>query len=80
MSIQYISDNKGKPTGVFIPIEEWNKLKQKYEGLKDVEDVGNIPEWQQDEVSQRLEQLLNTPDISIDFNEMLNKLKVKHEL
>ncbi|MCK5905961.1 MAG: hypothetical protein KAG37_00140 [Flavobacteriales bacterium] len=80
MSIQYISDNKGKPTGVYIPIEEWNKLKQKYEGLKDVEGVEDVPEWQQDEVSQRFEQLLSTPDISIDFNEMLNKLKVKHEL
>jgi hypothetical protein len=27
MNVQYISDNTGKTTGVFIPISEWNELK-----------------------------------------------------
>jgi hypothetical protein len=35
MNLQYISDNKGKTTGVFIPIEEWEALKSKYKGLGD---------------------------------------------
>ena len=30
MSLQYISDNKGKTSGVYIPIQEWNRLKRKY--------------------------------------------------
>ncbi len=37
MNLQYISDNKGKTTGVFIPIQEWEGLKEKYEGLKEEE-------------------------------------------
>ncbi len=34
MNLQYISDNTGKPTGVYIPIKEWNKLNAKHKGLE----------------------------------------------
>ncbi len=37
MSLQYISDSKGKTSGVFIPIQEWNRLKKKYTILKMLE-------------------------------------------
>lgn len=37
MNLQYISDNKGKTTGVFIPIQEWEDLKTKFEGLEEME-------------------------------------------
>lgn len=30
MDIKYLSDDKGKITGVFIPIEEWEQLKKRY--------------------------------------------------
>lgn len=30
MNLQYVSDEKGNTTGVFIPIKEWNLLKKKY--------------------------------------------------
>lgn len=33
MSLQFITDSDGKTTGVFIPINEWNKLKNKYEDI-----------------------------------------------
>lgn len=29
MSLQYISDHQGEVTGVFIPIQEWDKIKAK---------------------------------------------------
>lgn len=29
MSLQYISDHQGEVTGVFIPIQEWDKIKTK---------------------------------------------------
>lgn len=29
MNLQYIKDSQGKPTGVFIPIEEWEALEKK---------------------------------------------------
>jgi hypothetical protein len=37
MNLQYISDYKGKTTGVFIPIEEWEALKIKFKGLVELE-------------------------------------------
>jgi hypothetical protein len=37
MRIQEIQDSKGKPIGVFIPINEWRKLKKQYKGLEALE-------------------------------------------
>ncbi|GAB4048418.1 hypothetical protein [Spirosoma litoris] len=31
MNIQYISDRKGKRTGVYIPIKEWEKITKRYD-------------------------------------------------
>jgi hypothetical protein len=31
MDIKYLSDEKGKITGVFIPIEDWERLQKEYE-------------------------------------------------
>ena len=33
MRLQVIQDGKGKATGVFIPINEWDQLKKKYKDL-----------------------------------------------
>ena len=30
MDIKYLSDEKGKITGVFIPIDEWERLQKQY--------------------------------------------------
>ena len=30
MDIKYLSDDKGKITGVFIPIEEWERIQKEY--------------------------------------------------
>ena len=30
MDVKYLSDEKGKITGVFIPIEEWERLQKQY--------------------------------------------------
>ena len=30
MDIKYLSDDKGKITGVFIPIEEWERMQKRY--------------------------------------------------
>lgn len=64
MNLQYISDNTGKTTGVFIPIAEWNELKSKY---KDIEQL-NIPAWQMEEVHKRLNDHKNNPAQALDFN------------
>ncbi len=53
MNLQYISDNKGKTTGVYIPIEDWEYLKNKFGGLKEVEYMLEVPDWHKDIVRQR---------------------------
>ena len=35
MEIKYLSDDKGKITGVFIPIEDWKRLQADYKITED---------------------------------------------
>ncbi|HAQ18405.1 MAG TPA: hypothetical protein DCR40_04125 [Prolixibacteraceae bacterium] len=37
MKLQVIQDSRGKATGVFIPINDWNELKKHYKGLETLE-------------------------------------------
>ncbi len=37
MKLQIIQDSKGKATGVYIPINEWNALKKQYKELESLE-------------------------------------------
>ena len=34
MTLQFIHDNNGNTTGVYIPIEDWQTLKVKYKELE----------------------------------------------
>ena len=72
MSLQYITDDKGQTTGVFIPIQEWDKLKSKYEGIE--EDAYVIPEWQKEIVRERIK---NTkPEEYLSWKEVRQQLKL----
>lgn len=37
MGLQVIQDSKGKATGIFIPINEWKRLKRQYKELESLE-------------------------------------------
>jgi hypothetical protein len=37
MRLQIIQDSKGKATGVYIPISEWEELKKQYKNLEALE-------------------------------------------
>lgn len=37
MKIQVIQDDKGRTTGIYIPINQWRELKKKYKGLQRIE-------------------------------------------
>ena len=37
MKLQIIQDSKGKKTGIFIPMQDWNELKKQYRELEDLE-------------------------------------------
>ncbi len=73
MNLQYISDNTGKTTGVFIPISEWNELKSKYKGI-DQEQI-DIPAWQMEEVRKRLQNYRNEPGQALDFDAAMDDIE-----
>jgi len=73
MSVQYISDSHGVTTGVFIPINEWNELKDKY---KDIEGniPGSVPEWHKEIVLERIAQY-EKDGIMLDFDEAMKDIE-----
>ena len=73
MNLQYISDSKGKTTGVFIPIQEWEDLKIKYKGLGNEDIV--LPDWHKDLVRKRLDEYRNNPDIATDFDTAMDDIE-----
>ena len=73
MSIQYISDNEGKTTGVYIPIKQWDKLKAKYRDIEKEE--YDVPQWHIDIVRERLAEYKSNPKIAADFDEAMNEIE-----
>lgn len=57
MRLQMIQDSDGKPTGVFIPINEWEKLKRQYKDLKTLEEQGPTKEDLLKELREAIAQL-----------------------
>lgn len=73
MSVQYISDSKGKTAGVFIPVKEWERLKEKYEGLE--ETVAAMPDWHKNILRERLAAYKENPTIAIPFDDAMDALE-----
>jgi hypothetical protein len=73
MNLQYISDSKGQTTGVFIPINEWNDLKNKYKNIEQ-EEI-NVPEWHKDLVLKRLEDYKQNPGSAMDFDSAMDDIE-----
>ena len=67
MNLQYISDSKGKTTGVFVPIQDWQYLKKKYNGLENEEQAFDLPDWHKAVIDQRLAAYNANPTDVIDF-------------
>jgi hypothetical protein len=67
MSLQYISDNKGKTTGVFIPIQDWINLKKKYIDIETEQLLVDVPEWHKAIIDERLAAYKANPNDVIDF-------------
>lgn len=73
MNLQYISDSKGNTTGVYIPINEWEALKDKYKGIEN--EIGDdIPQWHKDTVLERLQQYNNNEKPALDFDKVMDEI------
>ncbi len=77
MSLQFIHDNRGNTTGVFIPIEEWQDLKTKYTDLQIEEDQNNIEltSWQKDILDERLDDYYKNPNDVEDFDTTIANIR-----
>ena len=77
MSLQFIQDNKGNTTGVYIPIEEWQSLKSKYNGLeqKEIENNVELTTWQKNILDERLNDYYLNPSDVIDFDKTIDDIE-----
>ena len=57
MRLQIIEDSRGKAAGVFIPIKDWEKLKEKYKTLNELEYEEITKEDLLHELKQAVEEL-----------------------
>ena len=57
MSLQFIQNEKGKPTGVFIPINEWKEMKAQYENLVAWEEPNLTKSQILDNIRQAVEEM-----------------------
>lgn len=55
MKLQIIQDSKGKATGVYIPINEWNELKTQHQDLEALE----YEEPTKEQILQELKEAVN---------------------
>lgn len=77
MTLQFIHDNRGNTTGVFIPIEEWQTLKSKYTDLQkeEAENVVSLSAWQKQIIDERLNDYYNNPNNVSDFDTMIDEIE-----
>lgn len=77
MPLNYVSDNSGEPIAVQIPIEEWERLKNKYPDIDDTED--ELPAWQKKLLDKRLEAIKKDPASIRPIKELLDELDKEEE-
>ena len=79
MNLQYISVDKGKITGVFIPIQDWKDLKKKYREIEQEEKQAvEVPEWQKQLIDQRLKDYHDNPNDVMDREDVQKVIKKKY--
>ena len=59
MKTQVIQDHNGLPTGVFIPIEDWEIIKNEYPNIEATEK--ELEQWEMDIIDQRLTAVEKNP-------------------
>ena len=68
MTPQYTYDSNGSPIGVFIPINDWNKITERYSEIEDV------PEWEKQLIDQRLEFIEKYSDGLIPMEDFISTI------
>lgn len=75
MKLQVVQDGKGNNTGVFIPMEDWNLIKNQY---PDIENVGKeLDEFEKELIDTRLESIAKKTNRLKDGKNLIQVLKNK---
>jgi hypothetical protein len=75
MKTQIIQDHNGLPTGVFIPIEDWEIIKNEYPNIESTEK--ELEEWEKDIIDQRLVDIEKHPEKLQPIESLFKELKRK---
>lgn len=72
MSIQYLSDNKGKVVAVQLPIKEWEQIKALYPNIEDLN--APLQDWQKEILDNRLQAIAENPEKLKDIEQLFVEL------
>lgn len=70
MTPQFTYDTAGRPIGVFMPIEDWDKIKSRYLELEN----NDLPEWQKEILDKRMQLLAENPGAITSLDEFLKEM------
>ncbi len=68
MNPQYTYDNKGNAIGVFLPIDDWNEIKDNFSSEE-------LPQWQKDIIDQRLLLVEQHPEHLIAMDDFIAEME-----
>jgi hypothetical protein len=74
MQPQYTYDKAGNPIGVFLPIEDWNNITERYA------DIEELPQWQKNIIDQRLQHLQQYPEQVTSLNDFITEFDAEDAL
>ncbi|MBK9150243.1 MAG: addiction module protein [Saprospiraceae bacterium] len=74
MNVQYITDDTGKTTGVFIPISDWNSLKSRY---GEISEDSIVPESHKEVVRNRMAEYDKNSEMGLDYDDVMTELKLE---
>ena len=73
MKLQILQDNFGNQTGVYVPMEDWNLIKQQYPDIETIEE--DLPQWEIDLIDSRLSLIEQFPERLLPIESLFAELK-----
>jgi len=73
MELQMLKDDTGKPTGVFIPLKDWEIIKSRYPDIDNTNE--ELQDWEKEIIDQRLLKAQNSPENLKPIDDLLTILK-----
>lgn len=69
MTPQFTYDNRGNVVGVFLPIEDWNRLKN------NLPEIDELPRWQKDIIDQRMMHIQQNPSDVMPLEDFIAEME-----